>query len=83
MSEQDDGPIWEQLRRLENQIHATELTMTKEMTKLNEQIGQLLNLAQNYVTKERFQTVQLLVYGFAAIILTSVIGALLAKVMVK
>jgi hypothetical protein len=35
------------------------------------------------VTKEKFQMVQAIVYGFAGIILTGVIGALLAKVLTK
>ena len=83
MSEEGDGPIWEKLERLEERIHSTELNMTQQLTRLNEQIGQLISMAQSYVTKERFQVVQVLVYGFAAIILTGVIGALLARVIAK
>lgn len=83
MSDQGDGPIWEKLEKLEQRIYTTEMNMTQQLTKLNEQIAQLISMAQTYVTKERFQMVQVIVYGFAAIILTSVIGALLAKVIAK
>ena len=83
MTDNSDGAIWEKLEKLEQRMHQTEVNMTQQLTKLNEQIGQLIGMAQTYVTKERFQVVQVLVYGFAAVILTSVIGALLAKVITK
>lgn len=40
------------------------------------------NLEANYVRKEEFQPVKQLVYGLVGLILTSVIGALLALVVI-
>ena len=80
---EDNEAIWDKIEKIEGRIQATELMMTKELSKLNEQIGTLISMAQSYVTKERFQIVQILVYGFAAIILTSVMGAIIAKAISK
>ena len=79
----DDDAIWKKFEVLEDRLQKTEIEMTKQLTKMNEQIATLISLAQGYVTKERFQIVQILVYGFAAIILTSVMGAIIAKAITK
>lgn len=83
MDDEDERRLHERINLLESRLHETELALTKELSKMNEQIGTLISMAQTYVTKDRFQTVQLLVYGFAGIILTSVIGAMLARVVIK
>ena len=68
---------------LEGRFQKIEVMLASEFATLNASIKTLVLMAESYVTKERFQIVQILVYGFAAIILTGVIGALIAKVIVK
>ena len=83
MGNNDDGPLWEKLNALEARVHDTELKVVEKLTSLETKLAAVLELAQTYVTKERFQTVQLVVFGMVAIIMTSVIGALLAQVLTK
>lgn len=85
MSTEDerDRRLHERINVLENRLHETEIALTKELSKMNEQIGQLIQMGKNYVTQERFSVVQILVYGFSGIIMTSVIGAVIARVIIK
>ena len=79
----DTDAIWAKFEKLENRLQETEIKMTEQLTKMNAQIGTLINLAESFVTKERFQLVQLLVFGAVAIVLTSALGAVIAKIITK
>jgi len=39
------------------------------------------DIRKNYVTQQEFKPVRLIVYGFAAIVLTAVVGAVIALVL--
>lgn len=82
-ADREKDNIWDRLHLLEERQHEIELLMTRELTQINAQLAQFLEVTKTFVTKERFFAVQLLAYGFAALLLTGVVGALLAKVMVK
>jgi hypothetical protein len=64
-------------------IQGVEVRIAEELATINTTLKQLLGMAESFVHKDKFQTIQMLVYGFAAIILTSVLGALVAKVVIK
>lgn len=56
------------------------------MDPLTETIGRVKSLekrAENFITSDEFRPVRVLVYGLTGIILTTVIGAILAKVVMK
>ena len=82
-AEDEHDKIHERINILETRLHETEIALTRELSKMNEQIGQLIQMGRTYVTNERFSIVQILVYGFSGIIMTSVIGAIIARVIVK
>lgn len=83
MESTEHDRIHERISGLEHRFNASELNVAIQLTNMNAKLTQILELASSYVTKERFQIVQLLVYGFTAIILTGVMGAIIAKVIVK
>ena len=80
-----DRPISNSMRidMVEHRINTMEVALTNQLTALNGQVNHLIGLAEKYVTQDRFKPVQLIVYGLVALMLTSVIGALLARVIVK
>lgn len=73
----------ERITRIEGKVNSIEIELTKEFATLNAGVKTLIEAGAKYVSNERFQIIQILVYGFAGIVLTSVIGALIAKVISK
>lgn len=75
MQEKDILPsaLIEQLTRFEVKLDQS----LREVEEIKE------TLKTNFVTKQEFWPVRALVYGFAALVFTSVVGALLALVIVR
>ena len=73
----------DRINSMEKEHNELELNTAVELAKVNSQLAHLDSIAETYVTKERFQTVQVIVYGFTGIILSSVLVALIAKVISK
>lgn len=80
---EDSSEVWERIHLIEEKNQESQVKLAREIAILNVQIAQLIKLAETFVTKERFFIIQLLVYGFAGLMLTSVLGALIAKVIIK
>ena len=53
---------------------------TKDVYELIERLEQKID--KTYVTKTEFKPVRAIVYGFTALILTSVLGAVLAQIII-
>lgn len=63
-----------------SRIHSRIDGLTNDVTTLKSEVGYLKSDAEKKVTKESFATVKLLVYGFAGLILSGAILALVKMV---
>ncbi len=82
MSE-EQNQNYDRMRRLEDRVGSIEMDLSNQLTRLNGQIENLLELAKKYVIEERFKPVQVIVYGIVGMIMTSVLAAIVARVLIK
>lgn len=57
--------------------------INENVIRLQEQVAVLQNTVKDLVTRVEFTPVKVITFGLAGTILTSVLGALLAKVIIK
>ena len=73
----------EQLADFEKRLRALEIDLSNRLTAIEGDVKNVLSVMKDFVTNSRFTPIQVLVYGFVSLIMTTVFAAILAKVLVK
>lgn len=70
-------------KELVTEVQAISTTMSENVPLQNNRIGNLEKAIEKLVSKEEFAPVKLIAYGLATSVMTAVIMAVLAKVIIK
>jgi hypothetical protein len=68
-----------EFRELEGEVQVT----SQNVVRLQEQVASLQRTVEAFVTKAEFTPVKMIAYGLATTVLSSVVMAILAKVIIK